>query len=188
MFFQIGFWIYTLDTSALTAGWMKLRHHKTENIETKTPAFVFSAVAIEVGVIKLYPPKKVWVISLPAKITPWKIDMECKHKGLEHDFLFHWVIFRFQPFIFWVTSRYSSVVACTSAALDESPPRTRHVWKAWSPVGDEFVQVSNAERCSQGTFWKKNTLPETNSFAPENGGLENDCCLFGWPIFRGFCR
>ena len=29
-------------------------------------------------------------------------------------------------------------------------------------------------------------LPETNSkFAPENGWLEYDCFLLGWPIFRG---
>ena len=30
------------------------------------------------------------------------------------------------------------------------------------------------------------TFPETNSkFAPENGWLEDDCFLLGWPIFRG---
>ena len=28
------------------------------------------------------------------------------------------------------------------------------------------------------------TLPETNIFAPENGWLEDDCFLLGWPIFR----
>ena len=31
----------------------------------------------------------------------------------------------------------------------------------------------------------QSTLPETNSkFAPENGWLEDDCYLLGWPIFR----
>ena len=29
------------------------------------------------------------------------------------------------------------------------------------------------------------TLPETNIFAPENGWLEDDRFLLGWPIFRG---
>ena len=30
------------------------------------------------------------------------------------------------------------------------------------------------------------TLPETNSkFTPENGWLEYECFLLGWPIFRG---
>ena len=32
------------------------------------------------------------------------------------------------------------------------------------------------------------TLPEANSkFAPENGWLEYDRFLLGWPIFRGVC-
>ena len=30
------------------------------------------------------------------------------------------------------------------------------------------------------------TLPETNIFAPENGWLEYDRFLLGWPIFRGY--
>ena len=30
------------------------------------------------------------------------------------------------------------------------------------------------------------TLPETNIFAPENGWLEYDCFLLGWPFFRGY--
>ena len=30
------------------------------------------------------------------------------------------------------------------------------------------------------------TLPETNMLAPENGWLENDRFLLGWPIFRGY--
>ena len=41
-------------------------------------------------------------------------------------------------------------------------------------------------------FWKHpylclegGTLPETNIFAPENGWLEYDPFLWGWPIFRG---
>ena len=33
----------------------------------------------------------------------------------------------------------------------------------------------------------KNALPETNSkFTPENGWLEDDRFLLGWPIFRGY--
>ena len=35
-------------------------------------------------------------------------------------------------------------------------------------------------------FWKHPiTLPETNMFEPENGWLEEDRFLLGWPIFRG---
>ena len=30
------------------------------------------------------------------------------------------------------------------------------------------------------------TLPETNLFSPENGWLEDDFFLLGWPIFRGY--
>ncbi len=33
--------------------------------------------------------------------------------------------------------------------------------------------------------WTSCTLPETNIFAPENGWLEYDPFLLGWPIFRG---
>ena len=36
--------------------------------------------------------------------------------------------------------------------------------------------------CNDG---KTSTLPETN-MAPENGWLEYDRFLLGWPIFRGF--
>ena len=33
-------------------------------------------------------------------------------------------------------------------------------------------------------FWLYSTLPETNISAPENGWLEDDRFLLGWPIFR----
>ena len=32
------------------------------------------------------------------------------------------------------------------------------------------------------------TLPKTNIFAPGNRWLEDDCFLFGWPIFRCYVR
>ncbi len=33
----------------------------------------------------------------------------------------------------------------------------------------------------------KESVPETNSeFTPENGWLEDDPFLYGWPIFRGY--
>ena len=38
--------------------------------------------------------------------------------------------------------------------------------------------------CSKRACGLSNTLPETN-IAPENGWLEYDRFLLGWPIFRG---
>ena len=34
---------------------------------------------------------------------------------------------------------------------------------------------------------KKQTLPESNIFAPENGWLEDDCFLLGRLYFQGLC-
>ena len=36
-----------------------------------------------------------------------------------------------------------------------------------------------------GSFFIQATLPETNILAPENGCLEYERFLLGWPIFRG---
>ena len=36
-----------------------------------------------------------------------------------------------------------------------------------------------------GIFFRIGTLPETNIFEPENGWLEYDPFLWGWPSFGG---
>ena len=42
----------------------------------------------------------------------------------------------------------------------------------------------HTERGPHPMYWSY-TIPETNIFAPENGWLEDDPFLLGWPIFKG---
>ena len=55
-----------------------------------------------------------------------------------------------------------------------------------TPIVLRVVGIPGETETSKFLLWSSCTLPETNSeFAPENGWLEEDPFLLGWPIFRG---
>ncbi len=59
----------------------------------------------------------------------------------------------------------------------------------WNICGIFQIKQSNfSQRSNVGKKIPKNTLPETNIFAPENGWLEDNPFLFGPGIFSGAKR
>ena len=54
----------------------------------------------------------------------------------------------------------------------------------WMDVS--FDKKVGYSTCDGIVFCDRITLHETNIFAPENGWLEYDRFLLGWPIFTGY--
>ena len=78
--------------------------------------------------------------------------------------------------------------AMLASLAHNPPPFPKDFSRRWSV---SYVHRESSSAKSTCTLEKQivttnSTLPETN-IAPENGWLEYDCFLLGWPIFRDFC-
>ena len=58
--------------------------------------------------------------------------------------------------------------------------RNQKIWSKKGKIWRHCFKLKGGLEGPKNCF----TLPETNIFAPENGWLEYDCFLLGWPIFR----